>query len=433
MDSNTGNIVIGSVMVYMVACVGVGLWAMRRTKSTHDFFMAGRNLGIFVTAFAMFSSVLSGFGFVGGPGLVYLMGMSSVWMVVVAIFGTSFSGFLISKRLRLIAELQDSISLPDAIAARYNSELSRFLSALAIILGVIGYLGTQILAMGTVLRDIVVSHPSLPNQIPLELAIAVSCTVLVFYCVTGGIIAGVYTDLFQGAIMMVAGVLVFMTALGAVDGGMTGISETIGRDDPEAISPWGTLGMLGCISWFFLFAFGASGQPHVITKTMMVKDVRDAKYINPISGGAYVLAALLWIGIGLAMRALVIQGVHEPLISPDDAAPQFLLHYAPPLLAGIVFAGLFAAIMSTADSFLSIGAAAWVHDIPKALLGRSLKRELLWARVATVVLVIVSALFALYTSDLVALLGAFGWGTFAAALVPHQWRTQRSFEGSDII
>jgi Na+/proline symporter len=218
--------------------------------------------------------------------------------------------------------------------------------------------------------------------------------------------------------MMVAGVLVFMTALGSVDGGMAGISETLLRDDPESISPWGTLGMLGCISWLFLFAFGGAGQPHVITKSMMVKNVRDAKYIVPISGGAYVLAALLWIGIGLAMRALVIQGVHEPLTSADDAAPQFLLHYTPPLLAGIVFAGLFAAIMSTADSFLSIGAAAWVHDIPRALLGRSLKRELLWARVATLVLVIVSALFALYTSDLVALLGAFGWGTFAAALMP---------------
>lgn len=308
--------------------------------------------------------------------------------------------------------------MPDAIAARYNSELSRFLSALAIILGVIGYLGTQILAMGTVLQEIVVSHPSLPNDVPLEWMIALSCAVLVFYCVTGGIIAGVYTDLFQGAIMMVAGVLVFITAIGQFDGGLTGISQTLMRDDPESISPWGTFGMLGCLSWFFLFAFGGAGQPHVITKGMMMKDVRDAKFVTPISAGAYIFAALLWIGIGLAMRALVIQGVHQPLTNADDAAPQFLLHFTPPLLAGIVFAGLFAAIMSTADSFLSIGAAAWVHDIPQAILGRSLKRELLWARTATVVLVVVSALFSLYTADLVALLGAFGWGTFAAALVP---------------
>ena len=74
--------------------------------------------------------------------------------------------------------------------------------------------------------------------------------------------------------------------------------------------------------------------------------------------------------------------------------------------------------MSTADSFLNIGAAAVVHDIPRALRGKSLKNELYWARVATVAIAVVATVFALFSGDLVALLGAFGWGTFAAALVP---------------
>jgi Na+/proline symporter len=47
-----------------------------------------------------------------------------------------------------------------------------------------------------------------------------------------------------------------------------------------------------------------------------------------------------------------------------------------------------------------------------------LHNELLWARTATVLIAIVAALFALSTGDLVALLGAFGWSTFAAAIVP---------------
>ena len=50
--------------------------------------------------------------------------------------------------------------------------------------------------------------------------------------------------------------------------------------------------------------------------------------------------------------------------------------------------------------------------------GRELKNELLWARVATVLLGGAAMCFALFTGDMVALLGAFGWGTFAAALVP---------------
>jgi Na+/proline symporter len=82
---------------------------------------------------------------------------------------------------------------------------------------------------------------------------------------------------------------------------------------------------------------------------------------------------------------------------------------------------LFAAIMSTADSFLNIGAAALVHDIPRAF-GRQASNELLWARWGTVLIALVAALFALYShyqnDRLVALLGVFGWGTFGAALVP---------------
>jgi Na+/proline symporter len=176
--------------------------------------------------------------------------------------------------------------------------------------------------------------------------------------------------------------------------------------------------MMGCLSWYFVFTVGACGQPHVITKLMMTRRISDARAIAPLTVVGYSLSALLWIGVGLAMRALVLQGSHPPLEKADAAAPQFLQFYASPIVAGIVFAGLFAAIMSTADSFLNIGAAAVVHDIPQALRGRSLHNELLWARIATVVIAVAAALFALYSGELVALLGKLGWSTFAAAIVP---------------
>jgi SSS family transporter len=406
------------VGIYLVMCIGVGLWAMTRTKSTRDFFMAGRHLGIIVTSVAVFSSTMSGFGFVGGPGLVYRMGISSLWMVVCTSIGYSLTFFLLAKRLRLFAELRDSVSLPDAVMARYNSPTSSCLTAVAILLGVMGYLATQILAMATVLQSILAGIEWI-GEIPLEASVAISCLVLVFYCVTGGIIASVYTDLVQGFVMMFAAGLVFVAAMLAVDGGFAGMSRTLVADDPEAISPWGTLGIVGCLSWYFLFTLGGCGQPHVITKLMMTRDVGEARQMLPMTILGYTVSALLWIGIGLAMRAVVLQGLHPELAKADDAAPAFLQSYAHPLLAGIVFAGLLAAIMSTADSFLNIGAAAVVHDIPRAIRGRSLKHELFWARTATVIIAVIAAGFALYSGErFVALLGAFGWGTFAAAIVP---------------
>jgi len=208
---------------------------------------------------------------------------------------------------RAEAELKESVSLPDVVAARYNSRLTRLLTSVAILLGVMGYLGTQILAMATVLQDIIANTPI--GRLSLEACVTVSFAVLVFYCVTGGIIASVYTDVIQGFIMVIAALLVLVAATTAVPDGFAGMSLTLGADDPEAISPWGSVGMLGCLSWYFLFTLGASGQPHVITKLMMSKRVGDVRRTLPISVVGYSLTALLWLGIGLAMRTLVLSGI----------------------------------------------------------------------------------------------------------------------------
>lgn len=415
MDRNA--VILTCVGLYMVLCVAVGLWAMMRTKSTQDFFMAGRNLGVIVTGVAIFSSTMSGFGFVGGPGLIYRMGMSSFWMIITTPIGFCLAYYLLAKRVRLMAELRSCVSLPDVAEARYGSSSVRLLVAIAILAGVIPYLATQIKAMALVLQEIFASN-GIPGHESLLLCVIISSAVLVFYCVTGGIIASVYTDLFQGIVMVVVAVLVFVTALGTVDGGIAEMSRVIAADNAEAASPWGTIGMLGCLSWFFIFTVGVSGQPHLVTKMMMSRRVEDARSSLPITLVGFGMTALLWISIGLVMRTLVLSGQHEELARADDAAFAFLNNYAHPVLAGLAFAGLFAAVMSTADGFLNIGAAAIVHDIPRSISGRSLPNELMWARLATVALAVFAAACAMVSPDLVGILGAYGWGVFSAALAP---------------
>jgi SSS family transporter len=418
MEEYRNGIILFCVLSYMAACVGIGLWAMKRTKSTHDFFMAGRNLGAVITGVAMFSSIMSGFGFVGGPGFVYTMGISSFWILLATPLGLSIAFYLLAKRLRMIGELRGCVSLPDVAECRYNSKQVRLLVAVAILFGVIGYLAAQIKAMALVLQNILLRN-EIPGAESIEVCIAISCAVLVFYCVTGGIIASVYTDLFQGLVMVIAAVLIFFTASSSMEGGFTAMSQTIAADDPEATSPWGTLGVFGCLSWFFVFCLGLSGQPHVITKLMMSKKVEDARFTLPITLAGYTMSALLWISIGYLIRAMVLMGTQAELSGADRAAATFLQDYTHPVLAGLVFAGLFAAIMSTADSFLNIGAAALVHDIPKSLGWKPASNELTRARIATVLLAIGAAVFArLSPMNLIGQLGTFGWGVFASTLVP---------------
>ena len=417
MEANRALITLLAVVAYLALCVGVGLWSLRRTKSTSDFFVAGRTLGMFVTAFAIFSSTMSGFGFVGGPGLMYSMGTSSIWILGTIVISNVIVLNLVAKRLRMVSELRECVSLPDVAAARYGKQSVRASVAVVILLGVLGYLATQILAMSIVLQGVLAEAGVLENP-SLALCVAISCSVLIFYSVTGGIVASVYTDVIQGVIMVVASVLVFATVLGTFDGGLTEISRIVAADDRAAGGPWGTIGLVGGLAWFFVFGIGVAGQPHIITKFMMLRRMKELRYVIPVGVLAYSFAALLWIGIGFAMRALVLTGGHPALATPDAASPEFLQAFTHPLLAGVVFAALLAAIMSTADAFLNIGTAAIMHDLPNAIRGRSLGNELAWARIITVLLAISAALVALYADDLVALLGVFGWGTFAAGLVP---------------
>ncbi|MEM7586613.1 MAG: hypothetical protein AAF560_24705, partial [Acidobacteriota bacterium] len=191
-------------------------------------------------------------------------------------------------------------------------------------------------------------------------------------------------------------------------------SETFG---PEFLDPLGNIPVLTAVGFFFIFAVGNLGQPQTLHKFYMLDDPRKLKWLPLTLGLSQTLVVLIWLGIGLAVPALVASGGIDALSRPDDAAPTFLLNFAPPVLAGLVFAGILAAIMSTADSFVNIASAALVRDLPKAF-GKQLQRELFWGRLAVVAIAVASAVFAFAYGDLIALLGTFAFGTFAAALAP---------------
>jgi Na+/proline symporter len=171
------------------------------------------------------------------------------------------------------------------------------------------------------------------------------------------------------------------------------------------------------LGFFFVFGVGVLGQPHMLHKFFMLRDVRQLKWMPLVLGASQTVCLLIWVGVGLTVPALVAKGRMMPLDRPDDATMRFLLDFTPDLVAGLALAGALAAIMSTSDSFLNIGAAALVRDLPR-LLGRPIQRQLLWGRVATAVVAVAATGLALAYGDLIALLGTFAFGTLAAALAP---------------
>ncbi len=407
-----------TALVYMAFVLGIGIWAVRRTRNARDFFIAGQGIGLLVTTLATMSAAFSGFLFIGGPGLTYRLGMSSLFISFPVSFTAGLLCWVVAKRLRLLAEVREVFTIPDAIFCRYRSRTASGLAAVAVIVGTMGYLGAQLQAMGILIESIFGTR-EIFGEYSLALAMAAGLVVVLAYAIAGGMVAGVYTDVFQGTLMVGAAAAVFYYALDS-GGGLGAIARRIAESEtfgPEFLDPLGNVPIFTAVGFFFLFAVGNLGQPQTLHKFYMLDDPRKLKWMPLVLGLSQTLVVLIWVGIGLAVPALVAAGRLEPLANPDEAAPLFLLGFAPAMLAGIVFAGILSAIMSTADSFVNIASAALVRDLPRAF-GRKVERELLWGRIAVFGVAVASAIFAYIYGDLVALLGTFAFGTFAAALAP---------------
>ena len=183
------------------------------------------------------------------------------------------------------------------------------------------------------------------------------------------------------------------------------------------LEPLGRVPAFTAFGFFFVFGVGVLGQPQMLHKFYMLDDPAKLKWMPLVLSASQAVCVLVWLGIGLAVPSLVTQGRLGALARPDEAAPVFLLQFAEPVLAGLAVAAILAAVMSTADSFINIGSAALVRDLPRAL-GIRITDQLRWGRVAVLAVAATAALFAYFNGELIALLGTFAFGTFAAALAP---------------
>jgi Na+/proline symporter len=401
--------VLGAMLAYFAAVLAIGAWATRITRDARDFYLAGKGIGLVALSVSAVAATLSGFTFIGGPGLLYQVGLGALFIILPAGITNAVGAWVLAKRLRVLAEVRDVMTLPDAIGARYRSPAAQGLAGASVLLAVVGYMATNVLAMGWVLEAVLGTS--------LALGIWIGAGVTLVYAAGGGIRAGIYTDVLQGAVMAAASVLVFLFAMDPLGRGLGGLSEAILVGDPGFLRPWGHLDPLAAVSFLFVFSMGVLGQPHVLHKFYMLRDPGAFKWYPLLSALALSLTVLLFFGVGMAVKGGVLLGELPAPTHPDRTTPLFLLERTPVLLAALVFAGVVAAIMSTLNSFMNVGAAALAHDLPTAF-GVKVADPLRSGRLATVAITLLAGLAAQFSGTLVAFLGIFGWGLFASTLVP---------------
>ena len=400
----------------LLATLVVGLVAIRKTRNTADFFVAGRRLGAFRAGLAVAASAFSGFVFLGGPGLTGQVGLGSLFIVAPAGFTAALLCRTAGRRLALIAAASGAQTLPESIAFRFGARAPAALAAVAILVGSVIYLGVQLSALARATRF---AFP----EVGLGTCLAVGLAIVLAYSLAGGMVASVNTDVLQGIVMAVAATAAFYWVMSQV-GGPAGVGETLNARGPggsKFLEPLGVLEPATGFGFLLLFSVGTLGQPHMLHKFLMLKSPEALRYLPAVIGGAQSLSILVWIGLGTGAMVLLGGVPASAAGHPDEAALALLnLPATPELLAGLVAAAVLAAIMSTSDAFVNLGAAALCRDLPRAF-GHNGLSGLAAARIAGLLVGLAAlgvAAWHLSEDGLIAWLGTLGFGAFAAALAP---------------
>ncbi|PSP84299.1 sodium/proline symporter [Halobacteriales archaeon QS_1_68_17] len=412
-------IILGTFVVYLIAVLAIGVWGANATEDQDDYLLGGRGLNIVWATLSEQASLWSGWLTVGFPGFVYSSGILGMWWFFWCIPGNLLAWGVVAKRLRRYSTLLKALTLPEFLGKRYGKRYTSviLLAAAGAAYFYFFYVGAQILAGSSAIN----------NGLGLgeDIGFALTVVIVVGYTLGGGYLAVSLTDVMQGILMMVLAIAVPIATI-AQFGGFANLINEFNQATDATVSSW-TAGQSGLGLWvsiIVLVGFGLPflAQPHGVTRYMSMK--------KPSSIGYGMLIMSLF--QGLALVGIPILAFGGILLFPDignvDAlAPQMIVETLPPWLAGILLAGIVAAVMSTADSQLLVVGSTVGEDAYKGVIAQdaSDRQVVLVTRAAVLVAGAIAAGIAWTTPDTVFTAIAFAWGglgtTFIAPLVLGLW------------
>tara|TARA_B100001248_G_scaffold258594_1_gene243006 strand:- start:28345 stop:30588 length:2244 start_codon:yes stop_codon:yes gene_type:complete len=357
------NVDIIIVAGYFILTLAVGIWNSRGVISMRDFSIGEYkfcNSAILATVVASFIGAQDVLGIpekVFSAGLIFAV----VWMA------NSFSLCAVAKYVAPRMEpFKGMISAGDIMHSFYGKP-GRIITGCASILLSIGYIGGQIASIGYLCDHFL--------NIPHTTGILLGASIVVVYASLGGIRAVTATDVIQFLVLIIAIPVVCNVGLCEV-GGVLALFDAVPSTHTaliqESHTMWGYLSLLVIVSVPFL-------DPVTTQRLLMAGSEARIKKSLYTAAIIYAPFALLIGFIGLIALAM------NPGIDPALAFPAVVNNVLPEGLKGLTVAGMFAVIMSTADSFLNAASVTFAHDVVKPIRGKALsdKAELRVARLTS--------------------------------------------------
>lgn len=403
--------ILATFVFYFILLLGIGFYFYRRSVSIEDYLLGGRAMGSWVTALSAQASDMSGWLLMGLPGAIYLGGLANAWIAIGLFVGTVANWKLVAPRLRIYTEKTGSITLPCFFEQRFRDStgLLRIISAIIILIFFTIYSTSGLVAAGKLFESVF--------DIDYHMAVLVGGLVIVIYTFLGGFLAVCWTDLLQGALMLLAIIVVPVIAYYNV-GGIEVIKNQMElKGITTSLIPQSDVPVIFAIISAAAWGLGYFGQPHILVRFMSVKSLTKLKQSMTI--------AIIW--VFLSLTGAVVIGLIAVAMFDDLSDGQeekvfiFMIDKLfNPWIAGILLAAILSAIMSTIDSQLLVSSSALTEDFYQKAIKKdaSQKEIMLVGRICVIIISVIALFLALKPNDTILGIVAYAWGGFGAAFGP---------------
>ncbi len=335
------------IAAYMALVLMVGALSHRLFRATgEDYFLATRSIGPFVLLMSLFGTQMTAFTMLGASGQSYrtgigvfgLMGSSSAIVVPAVFFFVGTRAWAVGKRYGYTTQVQ-------YIRDRWGSDRLGLLLFVALVALLIPYLLIGVMGAGITLTDIS------DGQVPTWVGGLLISLVVMTYVTYGGLRGTAWANTFQTLVFMTLGAVTFVYVANAM-GGLGSAFERIGGARPDLLVREGNYSPVTYLTFFFI-PLSVGAFPHLFMHWLTASKLRNFR----TTVIAYpVCVAIVWI-------PSVLLGVLGNVDFPDLTVAEsnavmvrLISAHAPDFLAGLLGAGVFAAVMSSLDSqVLSLG------------------------------------------------------------------------------
>lgn len=428
-----------AIILITILCVFVLVGILFRAKDTADFYAAGRGISRVGSGMAIASNWMSAASFLGMAALMYGAGYHGLAYVVGWTGGYVLLLILMAGQIRKYGKY----TAADFIGDRYYSQGLRAVGAIIAILISISYCVGQFGGIGLMFKWIL--------GLDYAAAVIIGGAVVLAYTLISGMLGVTKNMQIQYVIIIVSfliplfiltfkfdyfwilpqigyGSVVTDIVNGVPLAETNQLFNSLGHEyamvpAPEYAMPWDPATGQTFFQWIaiaFSLMIGTAGLPHVIQRFYVVPKARDARW--SVVWGLFFICILYWSAPAYAAFGKILSANPEVGKLAKDAIVVYTaqLGNVNPLIVGLLAAGGVSAAFSTVSGLLVAGSSAFAHDLYVKIINpnSSPKKQLLMARLGTILMAVIVTLLALKNWALIGQLVAIAFSLAGVTIFP---------------